>query len=410
MRRASSPLSAPGSSRLRLLVAARFTSVFGTGMAPIALAFAVLALPGAGPDTLGLVLFASAVPEVVFMLLGGVVADRFSRSAVMQVAEVAAGLSQLITAVLFLTDRATVPALVLLAAVNGLSIAMFSPALTGIVPDVVSDQHLQSANAYLRLATNLARILGTAVGGVIIATAGPGVALLVDAGTFLLAGLLLAFVRSPVPRAGTGTPGVWSELRTGWREFAARRWIVVIVVLFSLGNMGFSATVGVLGPYQAQEALGGAGPWSAVVTAFSIGTVAGVLVALRVRPQRPMVVAVLCAPVLGLPVALAAPPVALVWLIVTAFVAGIAIDVFSVLWDTALQQHVPPEALSRVSAYDWLGSTALVPIGLALSGVLVAVVGIGPALLITAGLCLLPGFAILDPQVRSLRAGRPKAE
>lgn len=400
------PSSALRSTRLRLLVAARFTSVFGTGMAPIALAFAVLGLPDGGPDALGLVLFASAAPEVLFMLVGGVVADRFARSRVMLFAEVAAGCSQLVTAVLFLTGRATVPALVVLAAISGLTIAMFSPALTGIVPDVVSDQHLQSANAYLRLATNLARILGTAIGGVLIATLGPGAALLVDAGTFLLAAALLVFVRSPVPRAGTANPGVWADLRSGWREFASRRWIVVVVVLFSLSNAAFSAVVGVLWPYQAQQALGGAGPWAAVVTAFSMGTVLGVLIALRVRPRHPMTVAVLTVPVLALPVVLAAPPAPLVWLVGTAFVAGVCIDVFSVLWDTALQQHVPAEALSRVSAYDWLGSTALVPVGLAVSGLAVSGLGITTALVVAAVVIVLPGFAVLDPQVRGLRAGR----
>lgn len=392
---------------LRLFVAARFVSVFGTGMAPIALAFAVLAIPDVdSPSALGLVLFASAVPQVLFMLIGGVAADRFSRSVVMVVAESLAGAAQLATAVLFLTGSATVPALVVLAAVHGTAIALFSPALTAIVPDVVPDAHLQSANAYLRLATNLARILGTALGGVLVATLGPGWALMVDGGSFLVAAALLALVRSPAPLVGR-SPGLLPELRQGWREFAGRRWVVLVVVLFALSNMGFTAAVGVLGPVQAEAALGGAGPWAAIVTSYSLGTVLGVLVALRLRPSRPMAVAVLVVPLMAIPVAVAAPPLELWIIIVSAFFGGVAVDIFAVLWDTALQQNVPTESLSRVSAYDWLGSSALVPLGLAASGLLVGAIGVQGAILIAALLCALPGLAILDPQVRGLRAGRP---
>ena len=193
-----------GQRDLGLLTASRFVSVLGTGMAPVALAFAVLGLPGGDAGALGIVLFASALPQVLFMLVGGVVADRFRRSRVMVVSESLAGVAQVLTAVIVLSGTATVPALALLAAAGGVAVALFFPALTGIVPEVASDDQLQSANALLRLASNLARILGAAIGGILVATVGAGWALLADGLSFLFSAVLIAFVRTRRRSAASG--------------------------------------------------------------------------------------------------------------------------------------------------------------------------------------------------------------
>lgn len=391
---------------LALLVGSRFVSVLGSAIAPIALAFGVLGIPGGSPTALGLVLFCAAVPRALFMLLGGVAADRSGRARLMVLAETVAAVAQLAAAALFLTGHATVPWLAVLAAVGGVATAMFFPAFTGLVPEVADDAELQSANALLRLASNVAGILGTAVGGVLVATVGSGWALVIDAVTFAVSAVLLRLVRAhrPPPEAKQGT---LADLRDGWQEFTARRWVVVIVVLAAVSNVGFSAALGVLGPVQADAALGGAGPWAVIVTAFGLGTVAGVVVALRLRPNRPLLVAAAVAPVLVLPVAAMAPPTPLAVIAGLAFLGGVAADVFGVLWDTALQQHVPGESLSRVSAYDWFGSIALVPLGLAAAGPLVAAVGVETAIWVAFGLGVVPVLALLDPEVRGLRAGRP---
>jgi predicted MFS family arabinose efflux permease len=341
------------------------------------------------------------------MLLGGVAADRSGRARLMVLAETVAAVAQLVAATLFLTGRATVPWLAVLAAVGGVATAMFFPAFTGLVPEVAADAELQSANALLRLASNVASILGTAVGGVLVATIGSGWALVIDALTFGVSAVLLRLVRAHRPAPPEAKQGTLADLRDGWQEFTARRWVVVIVVLAAVSNVGFSAAVGVLGPVQADAALGGPGPWAVIVAAFGLGTVAGVVVALRLRPNRPLLVATAVAPVMVLPVAAMAPPTPLAVIAGLAFLGGVAADVFGVLWDTALQQHVPGDSLSRVSAYDWFGSIALVPLGLAAAGPLVAAVGVEKALWVAFGLGAVLVLALLDPDVRGLRAGRP---
>jgi len=134
--------------------------------------------------------------------------------------------------------------------------------------------------------------------------------------------------------------------------------------------------------------------------------VTGVVVALRVRPSRPLLVAMCVAPVMALPIIALAPPWPVVVVAVLAFAAGVASDVFEVLWITALQNNIPADSLSRVSSYDYLGSLALVPIGLAVSGWAVAAYGVETTMWVCAALCLTSAIGLLDPQVRALRAGR----
>ena len=392
---------------LGLLVASRFVSVLGSAIAPIALAFGVLGIPGGSPTALGLVLFCAAVPRALFILLGGVAADRSGRARLMVLAETVAAVAQLVAALLFLTGRATVPWLAVIAAVGGVATAMFFPAFTGLVPEVADDDELQSANALLRLANNVASILGTAVGGVLVATIGSGWALVIDALTFAVSAVLLRLVRAHRTAPAAARQSTLADLRDGWQEFTARRWVVVVVVLASVSNLGFSAAIGVLGPVQATAALGGPGPWAVIVASFGLGTVAGVVVALRLRPGRPLLLASAVAPLMVLPVAAMAPPAPVAVIAGLAFLGGVAADVFGVMWDTALQQHIPGESLSRVSAYDWFGSIALVPLGLAAAGPLVAAVGVETAIWVSFGLALVLVLGLLDPQVRNLRSGRP---
>jgi hypothetical protein len=178
----------------------------------------------------------------------------------------------------------------------------------------------------------------------------------------------------------------------------------LVVALFSVANVGFSMSVGVLGPVRAVASFSGAASWAIVMAAFLTGSLLGVVAAMRIRPSRPMLVAMLAEAGLVLPVAALAVPLPVALVAVLAFVCGMGLSVFEILWSTSLQQHVPPEALSRVSSYDWFGSLALTPIALAAAGPLAAALGLGGALWVSAGLAAVASLALLDPQVRRLQA------
>jgi len=194
------------------------------------------------------------------------------------------------------------------------------------------------------------------------------------------------------------------DLVHGWREFTMRRWVWLIVLVFSVSNVGFGAAVGVVGPVVAVDNWGGARSWALVMAAFSAGTVTGVVVAMRIRPSRPLLIAMVASPLLVLPLIGLIPPLSVPLVALAAFLAGIAVDVFEVLWQTTLQQHVPAESLSRVSSYDYFGSLALTPLGLAAAGPIVENFGTRTASIICVGLVCVQLLALLDPQVRNLRA------
>ncbi len=215
-----------------LLASARTVSVLGNGFAAVALAFAVLALPGASPGRLSLVLACQALPQLMFILLGGVIADRMSRARLMALAELMGAVAYTGLAALVLSGHAPLPAMCVLAVAAGTASALFLPAMDGIVPLIVPGERLQQANGLLRVGTNSARLLGLALSGVTVAVVGAGWALALNAASFVVSAALT--VRLPVavrpPRKSTG----WADLREGWREFASRQWLWAVVAQWSI--------------------------------------------------------------------------------------------------------------------------------------------------------------------------------
>lgn len=258
-------------------------------------------------------------------------------------AEVVAGCSLGVLATAFIVGTPAVPLVMGLAAVNGIATAMFYPALTGIVPQVVPADQLQGANGLLRLSTNGSRILGLAVAGALVVFIGPGWALAIDAATFLVSAVLLAGVQVPNTRVD-GDSGLLGDLRHGWREFSSRQWIWVIVLQFSVLNAATTAGVGVLGPVIAKRDLGGAAAWSTILAGEAIGMLLGVLVVMRMRPSRPMLVATLAVFGGAPPYILLAGGAPVLVVAAAALVLGVCFDIFGVLWETALQQHIPADA------------------------------------------------------------------
>jgi MFS family permease len=390
----------------RLLFLARSTSFFGSAIAPVAIAFAVLDLTGSATD-LGLVLAARVVPQILFMLVGGVWADRLPRNLVMVASDLVTGTTQATTAVLIITGSAELWHLIVLQAIGGTAFSFFFPASTGLIPQTVEAPLLQQANAALRMALNAASISGAALGGFLVAAVGPGWALAIDAGTFFVSAGFLGAMRVARDERLQAT-NFLAELREGWHEFSSRTWLWVIVLAFGFLNAAETGAFNVLGPLVAREELGGAGAYGGLLAAEAVGLVLGGLIALRFRPARPLLVG--CAAMAGLPpvlilLALGAPlPV----LLIAALVMGIGIETFSVLWDTSLQQHVPQQALSRVSSYDALGSFVFIPLGQIAAGPTADLVGRDRALYLAAAIVTVSILAMLaTTDIRRLQAGAP---
>ena len=337
----------------------------GSGMAMVALAFAVLEFGGA--TDLGIVLLAREIPLILLLLLGGVFADRVPRRTILVGSDLVKGAAQVATAILLFTGTAEVWNVAFLQAVFGMAGAFSRPATTGMVREAVSDARLQEANALLGLSSSVFFILGPAIGAIIVATGSPAWAIAVDSATFFVSAALIASMHLTAT-VRIASASILGDLRDGWREFVERSWAVAMVVSFGLFQLTYFPALLVLGPLMAKEQLGGAGAWGTILAVESFGAVVGGMFALRLRFHRPLVASQLMVLPAGLMLASLAVPLPLIGLAVVSFANGIGFAVGNTLWMTSLQRNVPEHVLSRISSFDWLGSVALNPIGYALIG------------------------------------------
>lgn len=367
---------------------AYLVSYTGTAMAPIAMAFGVLELTGSTADA-AFVIAAPTLASIAVLLLGGVIADRSSRQKVIYRSELVAMAAQFTLAWLFLSGTATVPLLTAFMLMNGVAMAFHQPAATGLVIQLVDAKDLQSANALLGTARNGAMAGGAALGGILVATIGAGPTLIVDAVSFGISAVLV-FTLRPRVQIRPEPASIVEDLRLGWREFTAHTWLWVIVLQFSLIVASGEAVFGLIGPAVAREQMGGAVDWGFIASGFGLGTLAGGLLALRIRPRHPMRIAtILVFAFAGVNLVLAIPGPVYAGT-AASFLSGCAGQIFAVLWYTTLQKKIPGHMLSRISAYDHLGSISLAPLGIVVGGFLFEALGFRTTLLIAAATVIIP--------------------
>jgi len=374
------------------------TSLLGSAMSAIALTFAVLGA-GFGAADLGYVFAAGVVPQVLFMLGGGVLADRIGRRKVMIAADSARLAGQGILAAALFISRPSIWLIAALTAVAGTGEAFFTPALGGLTPAITPPDKLADANALLGVAEAATRVTGPALAGILIGLTQPAAVIAVDAATFCASLLSLALVRVPAIRPATHSP--WRDLAAGWHQFKAQTWLWVTTVQFALFNLLTWAPYLLLGPVLAQQYLGGARAWGTVMAAMAFGSVLTGLLLVGRRPHRPLTLAVVGSYGYGMPCAMLALHLPLFAIALGACAAGAGSAVFSTYWSTVLQLRVPPEMLARVTAFALTGSYALGSAGFVVIGPVASVVGPG----------LMLGFAaawtaVTSSVVLSLRAIR----
>ena len=387
-------------TNFRYYFLSRLVDRAGSTMAGIALAFAVLQVSDSA-TALGTVLAAYSIPMVVFLLAGGVLADRFGRTAVIQVTNVASGISQLMMAALVITDTAELWHMVILAAVNGTVTAAGMPAMAGVLPQLVPRAQLKQANLLIAIPENALMVLGPATSGILVVTIGPGWALAFNGGTYLLAALLLTRVRIPPPPARKERPGAIADLREGWTYLTSTTWLWLVVVAFTLLNAISSGAFNTLGPVLATQTDIGEGGWGLILSAQAVGFLVCSLALTRINLHRPLFWGMIFVALEGLPMLVLGVQPVLVAGVVAAFAAGVGIQVFGLGWDLAMQEHVPDEMLSRAYSYDMLGSFVAIPIGQLLVGPVAAVFGVQDVMLV-AGVAYI-ALALLTLLSRSVR-------
>ncbi|MGA5645030.1 MFS transporter [Microbacterium sp. NPDC088796] len=400
-------LAAMQDRNFRWFFLARALTLVTGSMSAIALAFAVLEIDN-DARSLSIVLAAFTISNIVFVLFEGVVADRLPRALIIQSCYVVDILSVGAMAALLFTGTATVPLLAVLSALNGASSAFVLPAMQGIIPQLTTPAHLQQANAMLSFVRSAVTIGGPVIAGVLVATAGPAWAMVVQAAGWLLAIPVLALVKLPPPAASGGTT-MFHDLRVGWREFWSRSWLWTIVLAFMIMNAIHVGAWGVVGPYIAKndDRLGISG-WGWVVSAEGAGVLVMTLLLMWFPLRRPLRYGMIGMAVFALPLTLLGVHPAVVLLAMAAFVAGAGAEVFATGWNLAMMENIPGEKLSRVASYDMLGSFVVMPIGTLVYGWLVT--HAEPATVLTTSAVLYATIALVTLLVPAVwRMGRSAA-
>jgi hypothetical protein len=377
------------------------TSLLGTSMSAVAIAFAVLQ-SGGSATSLGVVFTANIVPMIVFMLGGGVLADRLGRRPVMLTADVARCAAQSTLAVTLFLGHPHVWLFVIAAFVVGTGNAFFSPALAGLVVQLAPRDQLGNANALFGMASPAASVAGPALAGILIAVGSPALPIAADAGSYAVSAVALALLRFPDadrPRARS----LLRDLADGWAEFSARAWLWLQTVQFTLFNLLTWGPYLVLGPVLARAYLGGARAWGTVLACYGGGAILGGLLALGRRPRRPLLVATVATLGFPLPPLTLALHLPLAAVAAGALLAGLGAALGGAIATTVTQQRLPAGVLSRVGSFNMVGAYAFGPLAFIAAGPVAAAVGARAVLGFGAAWAVFGTLAVLAaPSIRNL--------
>ncbi|HUN35162.1 MAG TPA: MFS transporter [Trebonia sp.] len=392
----------------RLLLGDRLLAMSSVGFSLVGVSFAVLNTTGSATD-LSYVLTAQIAPTLLFALIGGVLADRFSPQVVLVGANLAIMAGEGGFGLLVLTTHPPLWAMIALEALTGTGTAMFYPASQALLPRVVPEARLQEASSLSRMAMNTGQMAGAAASGLVVAAVGPGWSLLlsglcVSGSVPLLLGI--SGRAGGQQRAHEHGPSMLRELREGWAEFSSHTWLWATVLQYCLVMMSWNAGFQVLGPVVARAHLGGPAAWGAITASEGVGLILGGIVSLRYTPRRPMLLVVGSGGALALSPACLGLVLPLPLICLVIFSLGVLMEVMMVQWTVAMTTRIPSDRLARVSSYDALGSMAAMPAGALIAGPLSAAIGVSSTQFAAAALMVVASSLTLIPRdIWTIRSG-----
>jgi MFS family permease len=366
-----------GRRDFRLLWSGMTVSLLGDGIYFVAVAWLVLQISGA-PSALSLVGVAWTLPQVVFLLAGGVVTDRFDRRRVLIVSDLVRGASIGAIGLLALSGNVELWHVFSLVAVYGAAEGFFMPAFTAIVPDVVDKAMLVEANALDQFVRPLTlRFAGPAIGGFVIASAGVGEAFLLDAATFVVSAVFVALMARHPREKSESHVSALTEVREGFSYVRSHPWLWISLLAAATGLLAFYGPFQVLVPFLVEEELSGSASDLGIVFAVGgIGSIGAALVLGQTKmPRRHITVAYLCWGIGTLTMATFAMANRVWQAALITFSMQFLFTAGTIIWTSLLQTRVPGRLLGRVSSLDWLVSGSLIPLSYGLTGPLAETLG-----------------------------------
>jgi DHA3 family tetracycline resistance protein-like MFS transporter len=387
-------------------------SLVGDGIYTVAIAWQVYDLSNA-PTALAVVGAAWMVPQVLLLLLGGAVSDRVDRRQVLMLSDAIRGAAIAAIGVLAVTDTLELWHLIALVAVYGAGGALFTPAFTALVPQIVPRRLLLQANSLDQFVRPLTgRLVGPALGGWLIAVFGAGTAFLVDAGSFAASAAAILLMRTRPVLAKTGPrPSIVGDVRAGLGFVRSQTWLWATLLAVTIAMLFFLGPVYVLMPYIVKNTLGAGADGLGLV--FAAGGAGAILTSLvlgqRRMPRRPLTVIYIAWSLSAFSLIGYAVATELWHAMLVSFVSVAALTAGGVLWSTVLQRLVPEGMLGRVASIDWLVSFGLAPLSYALTGPIADTIGAHDTLVQAGAIsgCVLLGFLLLVPGIRRAERREP---
>jgi DHA3 family tetracycline resistance protein-like MFS transporter len=394
----------------RLLFAAVGIEVFGTGMWTIVMVFQVLALDDS-PLALSAVATGLSLGLFAFSVLGGVVADRFSKRRIIITVQGLTAAVMTAVAVLSLTGAIELWHVGLASFAMGAGSAFFYPAYSAYLPRVLPPEQLLAANGLEgALRPSMGQGLGPAIGGIIVGAFFPAAGAVIVAASYAVAFVITLFLsrqeEAAEPEPSEQRTSVWGDLKAGVRYVARTRWLLWTLIFGS----SLALIIQVLLPFLTSDRFDDAeATFGLLLAAYGIGGAIGSLIVSSLRlPRRYLTLMIGLWGGGTLPLVLIGLANNLAVMLATLFAVGAATGAGVVIWGTLLQRLVPPEMIGRVASLDFFVSIAFMPVSIAIAGPLSLVVPI-PAIFIVAGVAptLLAVVALVAGRMRHVETRQP---
>ena len=391
--------------------------VLGSSAFPIALAISILDNGGTASD-LGLILAARVLAGTLFMLVGGVWADRLPRKWVMIGADSFRGALALIL-VFVSANHMPLWAIGLLVFLMGLGDSFGAPAGSAIVPSLLPDHLLPQGNVAKGIVVKVGTIVGPGVGGIAVATIGADYTFAVTAIAFFIGtSLLFPIKEKPRQEILEDKPTFFFELKEGFKLVWEIKWIAASIAMASFQLMVIVAAETVLLPVITRREFNTNSTFAISAAMFSLGGMISAIVAIKLKTKRPGLLAISWWSLFAVAPLVLAFPISPAFVIVGYFIAGLSIGGWEAYWVTAVQREVPQDMQGRVFSIDMVGSGGLMPLGMALVGPVVALMGersfllwaIAFHVLVCYLVLLVPGVAEMRDPRRSRDSSSPIGE
>lgn len=384
----------------RLLWAGQTVSILGNFIYGVALPFQILALGGSALQ-LGIGASITSIAMILSLLVAGALVDRLPRRRVILVSDFASGIVTAIVAVLGVTGALRIEHLYVAGAFFGIAFSFVGPAITAMIPELIPEDVLVPGNAVRGLSRQIATVSGPVIGGAIVAFSGPPMAFAIDAATFFVSFAAVSLVAAGARQAPIAVPFV-RQIRDGLAFTFSVPWLWMTIFLWAFVNMAESGPFIVALPLLVRDVLfGDARTYGAIVAAMGIGEVIGTFTISQLHVRRVGLVIYAWA-LLSAVALLVLGLVPVLPVILTMFaIRGLSFVGFGVLWESALQRHVPREMLGRVASIDWFGAVLLGPVAPVVFAEIVNVAGPSTSFVVggvMAIVLLVPALA-----VRSIR-------